>query len=703
MSVTFFVQDSVAVISIDNPPVNALSQSVREGILTALSRANNDATVKTIVIACTGNTFVAGADIKEFGKPPMEPHLPDVLIRLERSNKPVVVALHGNALGGGLELAMSAHYRVASRACKLGLPEVNLGLIPGAGGTQRLPRLVGIESALNMVTSAKPITAARGFDNGLIDELLDAGDADSVLRAALDFATDKAALAGPRKTSEQSVPAIDDDGLFDRWRAMLAKKARGQDAPQAAINAVENSLTMSFEDAVAKEREYFLECKASPQSRAMRHAFFAERSCGKIPGLDKSADPKPTDHVGVIGAGTMGSGIAMCFASAGIRVTLLELSAENLQRGLALIRQRYQQSFVRGRISEADMNSSIERIRATQEFAELADVDLVVEAAFESMQVKREIFSQLDEVCKPEAILATNTSYLNINEIASATNRPEQVLGMHFFSPAHVMKLLEVINAEATNDRTLLTAMKLGKRIGKIACAVGVCYGFVGNRMYSCYGREANALLLEGVTPTQIDLAMQNWGMAMGPLAVTDMSGIDVGYKARQERTNPPDDPLYFRAAAVMVEHQRYGQKTSAGFYDYENGEKQSDEKAVDLIRAESARLGIAAREVTDEEIQQRLTLAMINEGARILDEGIALRASDIDVIWLNGYGFPRWRGGPMCYADEVGLDQVLKQLEQIHSQAASEAARGYWEPARLIRKLAASGEKILELSIVHV
>ncbi len=695
--VTLTIDESIAILSVDNPPVNALSQAVRDGLQQAINAASDNNEVNAIVLACAGRTFVAGADIKEFGKPPMEPHLPDVLNAIEASSKPVVVALHGNVLGGGLELAMAGHYRVATSSCKLGLPETNLGLIPGAGGTQRLPRLGGVEAALEMITSARPITAAKALEYGLLDEVVASDDADDVLQAAVALAKGGALVNGPRRTRDISIASTDaSQETFGNWRATVAKKARGQLAPQFAIDSIENALTMPFDDAISKEREYFLECKASPQSRAMRHAFFAERNCSKIPGLDKSITPASVAHVGVIGAGTMGTGIAMCFASAGIQVTLLELSEDNLQRGLTLIKDRYQQSQQRGRISETQMQTNIELIRGTQHYSDFADVDLVVEAAFESMQVKRDIFAQLDSICKSDAILATNTSYLNINTIAKATTRPERVLGMHFFSPAHVMKLLEVVNAEQTSSANLVTALSVAKRIGKIACAVGVCYGFVGNRMYSCYGREANALLLEGATPSQIDQAMQQWGMAMGPLSVTDMSGIDIGYKARRERDDPPDDPLFFRAADLMVEHERLGQKTSAGFYDYADGKKLDDKVAVQLLQTEARERGIKARDIGAEEIQQRLLLALINEGARILEEGIAIRASDIDVIWLNGYGFPRWRGGPMCYADEIGLDDIVARIDEIHSQAVG-AAKGYWQTANILRELASSGGKLSE------
>ncbi len=689
--VSMELHGSVAVITIDNPPVNALSQAVRQGVLDTITRANKNEDVAGIVLRCAGGTFVAGADIKEFGQPPKEPHLPDVLAVVEQSAKPVLALLHGNALGGGLELALACHYRLAKAGTRLGLPEVNLGLIPGAGGTQRLPRIIGVDAALSMITSGKPVTAAAAQKDGLVAEVLetDQNDQDALLQAALQFMQSQGLANGPQRSSELSVPVDDElEDILDKWRTTVSKRARGQEAPLAAIQSVENACKLPFEQGLQAERELFLQRKQSPQSRAMRHAFFAERACAKVPGMDKSIKPQAVKRVGVIGAGTMGSGIAMCFASAGIDVVLLELNSENLQRGLQQIESRYQQAVDKGRLSERGMADCLARILGSESYQDLADADLVVEAAFESMQVKKEIFGQLQVVCKPETILASNTSYLDINSIAAATQRPDKVLGMHFFSPAHVMKLLEVVRTADTSDQTLATAMAVGKIIGKISVAVGVCYGFVGNRMYSCYGREANALLLEGATPSQIDAAMQSWGMAMGPLAVTDMSGIDIGYKARRERPDPPSDPLYFRAADLMVEHERLGQKSSAGFYDYDSGSQQSDAAAVELIRAEAEKLGVPQRPISEEEIQQRLSLALINEGARILEEGIASQASDVDVIWLNGYGFPRWRGGPMCYADEIGLAAVVEQIRAIQAQLP-DSSQSAWEPAALLCRLA--------------
>ncbi len=686
-------QGKVGLIAINNPPVNALSQAVRQGIIDCVAEAQLDDQIKAVVLYCEGRTFVAGADISEFGKAPLEPHLPDVLHQVETCTKPLVAALHGTALGGGFELALCSHYRVALAGSKVGLPEVNLGLIPGSGGTQRLPRIAGVEKALEMITSGRPVAVESVVEQKLIDQVVD----QDLVAAATGFAEALIAdQAQPRRVSEIRLSKGEaHDQLFADWRAKLKKKAAGQQAPQYAIDSIENAVLLPFDQGLQKEREMFLMCRSSEQSRAMRHVFFAEREVARVPGLAKETKVQDIVSVAIIGAGTMGGGIAMCFASAGIPVTLVEMNQENLDRGLVMINDRYQQNVSRGRMSEQQMQGCIARIGGTCDYADLADVDLVVEAAFESMEVKRDIFSRLDQACKPEAILASNTSYLDINQIAASTGRPEKVLGMHFFSPANIMKLLEVVRADATSDETLATAMKLGKRIGKISVAVGVCYGFVGNRMYACYGREAQALLLEGATPEQIDRAMQAWGMAMGPLAVVDLSGLDIGYKARRENPHRPDDPLFFRPADMLVEANRLGQKTGAGFYRYdsETRRRETDEEVVRMIRDEAERLGVEQREISDQEIQQRLIFAMINEGAKILEEGVAGRSGDIDVIWINGYGFPRYRGGPMQYADEIGLEKVLQGIQAFQDRLGDR----YWKPAALLEDLVKQGKKFSE------
>lgn len=686
-------ENAIGVIVIDNPPVNALSQAVRAGLLSAIEACEANRDCRAVVLLCAGRTFVAGADVREFGQPPSEPYLPDLLNRIEACSKPVVVALHGTALGGGFELALAGHYRIALESAKVGLPEVKLGLIPGAGGTQRLPRAAGFNTALQMATSGVPSAVAALLECGAIDRVV-SGDAQTLRAAALSYADELiAAGAVVRPLSAQTVAVSgDEQQLIAASRAALGKRARGQQAPLAALQSVANSLTMSFAEGLAAERELFLSCRSSPQSRAMRHAFFAERAVSKVSAA-AAAKPQAVTKVGVIGAGTMGSGIAMCFASAGIDVVLLELSAENLQRGLATIADRYADAVAKGRLTEAGRSTALSKVSGSCDYSDFADVDLVVEAAFESMAVKRDIFAKLDQVCKPSAILATNTSYLDVDEIAAVTQRPAQVVGMHFFSPAHVMKLLEVVNAAQTSAEALATAMAVGKQIGKIAVAVGVCYGFVGNRMYSAYGREANRLLLEGATPEQIDSAMTEWGMAMGPLSVADLSGIDIGYKARSERQPPIDDPLYFLPANRLAEAGLLGQKTGSGFYHYGDGGKQPNPQALQLVRAAATEQAVPQRSYSAEQISQRLLAALVNEGCRILEEGIAERASDIDVIWLNGYGFPRYRGGPMCWADEVGLDAVLATVEA----CAAEPGDRYWVPAKLLQTLVAQGATLAD------
>lgn len=697
--------DYIAIINIDNPPVNALSHAVRQGVVDAITQAEQDENIAAIVIYCQGKTFIAGADIKEFGKTPKEPHLPDVLRRVNQCKKPITAALFGSVLGGGFELALACHYRVAVRGTKVGLPEVNLGLIPGAGGTQLLPRVGGVELALTMITSGKPQKVDQLDQYGIIDQLIDvdSSNKDHLLNETILFTKELLTQKQTSKIISQAPITLDAEqkeaaqSLCQKFRTKLAKKSRGQQAPQSAINSIENSFTLPLDEAMAKEREYFVECRGSAQSRAMRHAFFAEKTAAKLT-LSSATKPTPTNvkSVAVIGAGTMGGGIAMCFANAGINVTLLEMSQNNLAKGINAIAKRYQQAEARGIISKQKVNQCMDLIEGTCDYQDLAQVDLVVEAAFETMPVKQQIFSQLDAVCKPEAILASNTSYLDINEIAKATKRPEKVVGMHFFSPANIMKLLEVVATKYTDSLTLTTAMTLGKKMGKISVAVKVCYGFVGNRMYACYGREANMLLLEGATPQQIDNAMVQWGMAMGPLAVNDMSGIDIGYQARKANTARADDPYYFAAADILVEHGRLGQKTHAGFYQYEEqtNKRSPDDAAIKLIRTHAAKLEIKQRsDISDEEIQQRLIFALINEGAYILEENIASRASDIDAIWLNGYGFPRYLGGPMCYADEIGLEKVVATIKKFQRQAGNT----YWQVAPLLEKLLAQDKKLTQ------
>jgi 3-hydroxyacyl-CoA dehydrogenase len=689
--VSYELVDDIGVITIDNPPVNALSQAVRQGIHDAVATAQTDA-ARAVVILCAGRTFIAGADIREFGKPPQEPHLPDLCAEIENSTKLVVAALHGTALGGGFEVALSCHYRCALPTARVGLPEVKLGLLPGAGGTQRTPRLAGVMAALDLITSGKPVDAERAASLGLVDHLVN-GD---LREAAIEWCRELVAKDAPRrKTSELRVETVTDGVLAD-YRTKLAKRARGQVAPQKIIECIEAAMTQPFPEGMAIERQKFTECMQSPQSAAMRHMFFAEREAAKISNLPAETPLRTIDSVGVIGAGTMGSGIAMNFANAGMQVTLLEVSDEALSNGLQAIDRNYMGGIKRGKLTEAEALERRGRITGTTNYATLADADLVVEAVFENLDLKQDIFAELDSVCKQGAILATNTSYQDVNRIAAATKRPEDVIGLHFFSPAHIMKLLEVVRAEHTADDVLATCMAMAKKIGKIPVVSGVCYGFIGNRMLGHYGREAQLCVIEGATPEAVDTAMEQWGMAMGPLAVFDLAGLDVGYKARQGL--PEDmrgDPRASRVADALVEMGRCGQKTGAGFYRYdaETRQRSSDPDVQQLIASVADELGIERREIDSSEIVDRLTFALANEGMNILDEGIAQRPGDIDVVYVYGYGFPAVRGGPMHYADTVGLDHVLQRVREFSERFGADN----WSPAPLLERLVADGISLAE------
>ncbi|MEM7284083.1 MAG: 3-hydroxyacyl-CoA dehydrogenase NAD-binding domain-containing protein, partial [Pseudomonadota bacterium] len=656
-TVVFETHNDIAVIRIDNPPVNALSQSVRQGLLDSVSQLDENDKLTAAVLICSGRTFIAGADISEFGKEPLQPHLPDVLRAIGQCKKPIVAAMHGTVLGGGFETALACDYRVSFPNTKVGLPEVKLGLIPGAFGTQLLPRLAGVKTALDMVTSGRQVLVDSELGQTLVDEVILGSGYDELLEGALNFAQRIAGQTNQRRWLADVVleKEPDHEAVFAAYKQKMAKKKRGLIAAQHCVQSVENAVVLPFEQGAAEERRLFMECRESSQSQAMRHAFFAERKCAKVDGLDTSASALPVKQVGVIGAGTMGVGIAMCFAQAGMPVTLLEVDQDRVNAGLEKIQSNYERSVARGRITEEQSAAYYGRVRGTCNYDDLADVDLVIEAAFESMEVKNQIFSTLDKVCKPDTIFATNTSYLDIDAIATVTNRQDKVLGMHFFSPAHIMKLLEIVRAEQVSDQTLVTAIDVARKIGKVAVTVGVCYGFVGNRMYARYGAEAQNLLLEGATPELVDAAIREWGMAMGPFEVIDLTGLDIGYKARKHQPNLPDDPTYFALSTVFVEAGRLGQKSGSGFYSYGSGSKQPDQEAINLIRDTATKLGVKQIESDAREIQNRLIGALVDEGRAILKEGIAQQASDIDVIWLNGYGFPRHRGGPMWYGDEAG------------------------------------------------
>lgn len=688
--VSYEIINSVGIIKVNYPPVNALSRDVREGIINAVQTAQEDAS-EAIVLMCEGRTFIAGADITEFGKPPMSPSLPDVLDTIEGSSKLVIAAIHGTALGGGFETALACHYRCAVPSAKVGLPEVKLGLLPGAGGTQRVPRIAGVKAALDMMTSGDPIAAAKASDLGLIDEVLSGGD--DLQSAAIAYAHDlvESGALLKRIRDIKIDPSSIEPGFFDNYRKTIAKRARGQIAQDRIVSCVEAATTTSLDDGLKVERELFSELLVSAQSHAMRHAFFAEREAAKIKGLPKDTPLRDIKSMAIIGGGTMGGGIAMCFANVGIPVVMVEISNEALERGLGIVHKNYSMTVKKGRMSEQDMNKRLALITGTTSYSDLANVDMVIEAVFENPDIKKEVFAKLDAACKPGCILATNTSYQDVNMIAEATKRPEDVVGMHFFSPANVMKLLEVVRGDKTADDVLATVMQIGKKIGKVCALSRVCYGFIGNRMLTGYGRQAHMLLLDGATPEQVDSVAEEFGMAMGPLAVGDLAGLDVGYKARQARTDVEHDPRTHCIASALVEMGRMGQKSGAGYYTYDPATRarQNDPDVEALIRAKAKELGITQRDISKEEIVDRLFFPLINEGALILEEEIAQRPGDIDIVYLYGYGFPVAKGGPMCYADEVGLQKVVDRINEF----AKTMGGDYWKPAPLLVKLASEGK----------
>ncbi len=691
--VSYQLKENIGVIVVSSPPVNALSQSVREGILDAVNQAQEDSS-EAIVLRCDGRTFIAGADITEFGKPPKAPGLPEVLSAIENSSKPVIAAIHGTALGGGFEVSLACHYRCAIASAKVGLPEVKLGLLPGAGGTQRVPRLAGVKAALDMITGGNPISAAKAKDMGLIDEVLIGEDVES---SAIAYAQGLQRSGAPLKRVRDITiePATVEAGFFDEARARLAKRTRGQIAQDRIVSCLEAAVSLPMDEGLARERELFGELVTSPESAAMRHIFFAERLAAKIKDLPKDTATRDIRKVAIIGGGTMGGGIAMCFARVGIPVVLVEVDDEALERGLGIIRKNYSITVQKGKLSEDKMEQLISTISGTTNYDDIADVDLVIEAVFENLDLKKEIFAKLDSVCKAGAILATNTSYQDVDAIAAATSRPEDVVGMHFFSPANVMKLLEVVRGDRTADDALATAMVTGKKIGKVCALSGVCYGFIGNRMLGGYGREAQMLLLDGCTPAQVDSALEQFGMAMGPLAMGDLAGLDVGYKARQARTDLPDDPKLYRMGTLLVEMGRFGQKTGSGFYTYdpETRRRQSDPEIETLIKTEAGKLDVEQRDVTEDEILARCFYPLINEGAKILQEGIAQRPSDIDVVYVFGYAFPVAKGGPMFYADQVGLKNVYDKICEFRDRYGEQ----YWQPAPLLEQLAKEGKTFAE------
>jgi len=691
-------RDGISLVTIDNPPVNALSLGVPEGLAVALDQIEKDSSIRAAVLMGAGRTFVAGADIREFGK--IKPgsqrcagHLA-LFYRVESCAKPIVAAIHGTAFGGGLELAMSAHYRVAVADAQLGQPEVKLGLIPGAGGTQRLPRLAGLAKAVEMCAQGNPIKATEAHQLGIIDRIVE-GD---LLAGAIAFAKEVSGKPAPktRERNEELGNAAENAPIFASARQNAQRKQRGLMAPLAAIDAIEAATRMRFEPGCEEEQRLFLQCLFSEQSKALIHVFFGEREVAKIPDVPKETPTIPVNSVGVVGAGTMGGGIAMVFANAGIPVLLKEADQAALDRGLRTIKNNYEISVSRGRFTRAFVDQRMKLIRPTLSFEEFGGVDMIVEAVFEGMALKKEVFAELDRVCKPGAILASNTSSLSIDEIAKATSRPHLVIGTHFFSPANVMRLVEIVRGAATSKEAIATCMSLTKRLGKIGVLVGNCFGFVGNRMFGPYRREAQFLVEEGADIEAVDKAMYEFGMAMGPLATGDLAGLDVGWRIRKE--NPQLFKEASRKAFIedrLCELGRFGQKTGAGWYKYDDKRQAaSDAEVSALISTWSTKAGIPQRMIAGEEIVERLIYTLVNEGARILEEGYALRAVDIDIIYLNGYGFPSYRGGPMWYADRVGLRQVLQRIREFEQRFGN-----WWKPAPLLVRLAGQGQTFSELA----
>jgi 3-hydroxyacyl-CoA dehydrogenase len=668
-------EGEVAVITINNPPVNALGLAVREGLIAALDQAGKDAGAKAILLICAGRTFIAGADISEFGKPPSGPGFIETQNAFDAAAKPIVAAIHGTALGGGLETAMCCHYRVAVASAKFGQPEVNLGLIPGAGGTQRLPRLAGVPKALEMVATGKPISAADALANGLIDEIVP----DDLKAGALAFIAKLLAEGkGVRRTRDLKEKITGDFAPI--FAFAKGQNMRGFEAPLDAINAVEAATKLPFDEGIAFEQKLFLARMMSAQSAALRYLFFAERKVSKIPDVPDDTPTLPIKKVGIIGAGTMGGGIAMNFATAGIPVTILEMKQEALDHGLSIVKKNYDNSAAKGRFTPEEAQKRFALLTGTLKMEDLGDCDLIIEAVFERMDIKKDVFAKLDKIAKPGAIMASNTSFLNIDEIAAVTSRPDHVLGMHFFSPANVMKLLEIVRGAKTSKEVVATAVKLAKVIGKVGVLVGVAYGFVGNRMLAARSVEADKMVMEGAFPWDIDKVLVKFGFPMGGFAMWDLAGLDLGWVKEESHGETLRD--------LLNEAGRKGQKTGGGYYDYDAARKATPSPVAEKLLTDLwAKKGITPRKIPESEILERSLYPMINEGAKILEEGKASRASDIDIVWLYGYGFPAWRGGPMFYADSIGLDTVLAGVRKYG-----------WPPSALLEKLVAEKKKFTDL-----
>ena len=693
MTASTQVKDGIAVITLKNPPVNSMSHATRKGVVDGVEQAMADPSVQAIVIIGEGKGFSGGAEIKEFNTPAAtaEPGLGSVIEVIENASKPVVAAIHGVAMGGGLELALGCHYRVASAGAQIALPEVKLGLLPGAGGTQRLPRVVGIEMGLNMIVSGTPVPSEKLAKTKLFDRMID-GD---LLEGAIAFAKEIADRKPLPKIRDIKIDFPLYEGFFAFARNTVNAVAKNYPAPKKCVDAVEAAVTKRFDEALAFERACFMELVMTPESKALRHAFFGERAASKIPDVPDSTPTREIRSAAVIGAGTMGGGIAMNFANAGIPVKVLELKQEALDKGLGTVRKNYENTMKKGKLTQEKFDQRVGLITGTTSYDDIKDADIVVEAVFEEMGVKETVFKKLDEVMKPGAILASNTSTLDVDQIAAFTKRPQDVIGTHFFSPANVMKLLEIVRGKATGKDVLATTMGLSKKLKKTGVVSGVCDGFIGNRMIEQYSRQAGFLLEEGALPEQVDKAVEKFGFAMGPFRMGDLAGNDIGYAIRKRRYVEKPHMTYSKTADLLVEMGRHGQKTGAGWYDYKPGNRTPipNQQVNDMIVAESKRLGIERRKISDEEIVQRLVFALVNEGAQILDEGIAQRASDVDMVYLTGYGFPLYRGGPMCYAETVGLQKVVMKMEQFGKGPNAARQGKSWVPAPLLAKLAAEGK----------
>ncbi len=698
MAATYQSRGNVAVITLDNPPVNGLGFDTRRDVAAGLDRAIADAAIAAIVITGAGKAFSGGADIKEFGSPKAgaEPNLHTLITLIENAPKPVVAAVHSVCMGGGLELALGAHYRVAAPGTLVALPEVKLGLIPGAGGTQRLPRVLGAETALNMIVSGEPVKSellAALPGQRLFDKMIDGDLLDGACAFASAVAAEHAGKGGPLPRVRDIKPTHPSpDAYFGFARNMVKGMAKNFPAPAKCVDAVEAALKRKFDDGMAYERELFVALMLTPESKALRHAFFGERAASKIADVPEGTPKRKVDNVAVIGAGTMGGGISMNFLNAGIPVVMLEMKQEALDRGVATIRKNYDSQVKKGKLKQDKLEERMALLTTTLNYADIAAADMVIEAVFEEMGVKEKVFKTLDEVMKPGAILASNTSTLDVDAIAAFTRRPQDVIGTHFFSPANVMKLLEVVRGAKTGKDVLATVMALAKKIKKTAVVSGVCDGFIGNRMIEQYSRQAGFLLEEGATPEQVDKAMEKWGMAMGPFRMGDLAGNDIGWAIRKRRTLEKPGMRYSKTADLLCEMGRYGQKTQAGWYDYQAGRRDAipSKTVVEMIEKHRADLGVKARKISDDEIVHRLVYSLVNEGAKILDEGIAGKASDIDMVYLTGYGFPLHRGGPMCYADTQGLYNVVNAIKKFAANPLDDAT--FWQPAPLLARLAEEG-----------